>query len=277
LLDWIAASRPLPAAEIQVALATHVCDTSRSSKFTADDPWEPVNRKIYRLNKVIDAAAVRPIAITYKHVLPRPVRTGLRHAAENLDEPLIAANDILQARLGRAASATARFVTNSTLGLAGVLDVAKKAGLARHDTGFDDTLARWGLDQGPYLYLPLVGPSDLRAGFGGVVDFLADPLNFVSFRHSGEVALGAIAVEAIDARVAVDRDLKTLDRTFVDPYATTRSIYLQLDRQKRGEVQLEDLPTFPDEREAPAKGDPPPLTVAPLPNPPVLSATHHGP
>ena len=136
----------------------------------AGDPWERLNRRGYAINQFLDKILIRPAAMIYRALTPGPIGKGLHNLVVNLSEPLVVVNDVLQARVARAASATARFAFNSTFGLAGLIDVAAHEGIAHHDSTFGDTLGRYGAKPGPYLFIPLIGPSTVRDLFGAGVD-----------------------------------------------------------------------------------------------------------
>jgi phospholipid-binding lipoprotein MlaA len=233
------------------------------------DPWEHTNRGFYRLENVLDHTLLAPLALVYR-VLPKFVRTALRHAANNIGEPVVAVNDVLQGHPGKAVRTTSRFVVNSTVGVAGVLDVGKRVGLPHHDNDFGLTLGRWGAKPGPYLFLPLFGPSTVRDAIGTGVNFALDPFTWVKFAHRGAITLGATVVSGIDRRAEATQDLATINATSTDPYASIRSYYLQ-DRaaQVRGPgSDIGDLPNF-DAPDAGGAGgaQTPPTPTAPLPTP----------
>ena len=230
-----------------------------------EDPWEDFNRSLYDVNAVLDRAAVRPAAMTYRRVLPRPVRAGVRHALTNLDEPRLAIDHLLQGKLARAGGAAVRFAANSTLGVFGVFDVAGRAGLKRVDTDFGITLGRAHFGAGPYLYVPILGPSSVRDIVGTGVDFALDPLNWIQFRGAGTATTVTTVLQGLDTRAEIERDLADMKRSAVDPYATIRSVYTQLraSEVRGGALDVKDLPDFPDE-EAPS---PDPAPEAPSPPP----------
>ncbi len=219
----------------------------------AADPWQDANRRLYGVNDDLDRVALRPAAMAYRRWLPRPVRNGVHNAIANLDEPRVIVNDVLQGRVNRAGVATLRFAMNSSIGVAGVFDVAREAGWRRHENDFGVTLGRLGVTPGPYIFVPLLGPSTVRGLVGTGVDFVLDPLNWIPYRHANDIAVATNAFDALDSRARIDRDLTDLKRVAVDPYATVRSIYLQ---SKEAEVQggmldVRDLPDFPDAPETP--------------------------
>jgi phospholipid-binding lipoprotein MlaA len=233
------------------------------------DPWERTNRKFYNFHQSIDRAALRPAALGYRKAVPSPLRTGLRNAISNVGEPVVFANDVLQLRFGRAARTFTRFVGNSTIGIGGFVDIAGKTGLPHRDNGFGATLARYGAKPGPYLFIPLAGPSTRRDAFGAVVDIFTDPFTWVRFPGRFAMNTTRIVVGGLDKRAEFDQQLETINATATDPYATLRSLYLQ-NRQATldgGEVNVEALPDFDD----PGAGAAPPADAPAEPTPPAAA------
>jgi phospholipid-binding lipoprotein MlaA len=260
------------------------------------DPFEAMNRRFFNLNQRIDHAFLAPGARAYKRRAPGSFQRIVNNFFRNLSEPVVFANDGLQLRPKRVAISAFRFVTNSTVGVGGLFDVAVVAGAAHHDNGFGTTLGRWGVPPGPYLYLPLLGPSDLRDSFGDAVDgAVIDPMNWVGyhwvFEHAPGKALhhdyqnripyrniirtGLAVAGGIAERANVDDDLDAIMSTATDPYATFRSLYLQ----SRAAAVREshwfhgDLPDF-DTPDIPA--DTPPKSVSLRPAPAVSTAAPVG-
>ena len=196
---------------------------------TKGDPLEGFNRTMFSIHQFLDRIAFRPIAILYKTVVPKPLRTGIRHVFSNVGEPLVFANDMLQLKPKRAIKTIGRFLVNSTIGIGGVLDVAKtrEFNLPHHDNSFGTTLGHYGLGPGPYIFLPLVGPSDFRDFGAGIAQgqtyafTIGTPFDRAEYRVSEAVLTG------LDLRVASDGALKALLGGAIDPYATLRSAYLQ--------------------------------------------------
>ena len=224
------------------------------------DPWEGSNRSLYKFSMRVDGAVIAPVIHGYRRAAPGPVRTALQHAIDNLDEPRIAANDVLQGHLKRAGAASVRFVLNSTYGLAGFFDVAGQSGIQRHESDFGQTLRRYGVGAGPYIFVPLVGPYDLRDGLGRIVDAIGDPVGWVAGGLDttfGQVHDGAYVFQA---RVDIDDQLLGLKRDFTDPYATLRSAYSQhrayMVAQARGESAAAAVDKLPDFGVEPTPGPP---------------------
>jgi phospholipid-binding lipoprotein MlaA len=209
------------------------------------DPLEGMNRRFYAVQEVLDRHLFEPLAKGFG-ATPSVFRSALVNFSRNLQEPVIFVNDVLQGRGGQAARTLARLVVNSTFGLAGVIDVAKKNHLPHHPNGFGTTLGRWGVQPGPYLFVPLLGPSDFRDAFGGVADIGLNPLTYARYPSRTEISIATTIVDGLDQRVDAQQDLDTIRQTSTDPYATLRSYYLQ---NRQAEItgktlNIETLPEF---------------------------------
>jgi phospholipid-binding lipoprotein MlaA len=230
----------------------------------ASDPWEASNRRLYKFSMAVDGAVIAPVIHGYRSAVPVRVQTAIGHAVDNLDEPRIAANDVLQGHFKRAGAASVRFILNSTFGVAGFVDVAAQSGVPRHESDFGQTLGRYGVGAGPYVFVPLVGPNNVRDGIGRIVDAVGDPVAWVAGGINttfGQVHDGAYVFQA---RVDIDDQLSGLDRDFTDPYATLRSAYSQnrayMVERARGlspAAEVDKLPDFGPEP-PPANPDAPP-------------------
>ncbi len=188
------------------------------------------------------------------------MRTGLRNAISNVGEPIVIVNYILQAKLGAAARSFTRFVGNSVFGIGGFVDLAGKSGLPHTDTDFGVTLARYGVKSGPYVFVPLLGPSTTRDLAGKTVDIFTDPFTWIYFPGRIYMTVTRVGVGGIDLRAEYDTTLEQIDSTATDPYATLRSLYLQ-NRQSTiggGQIDLQALPDFDDPGAAPAPAAAPP-------------------
>jgi len=186
------------------------------------DPWERMNRTTYKFNDAIDRGFVKPVAKGYSH-LPQWSRTGVNNFTTNLTYPVTIANDLLQWQIKAFFNDTGRLLMNTTLGFLGFFDPATTAGLDRNNRDFGQTLGKWGLRSGPYLVLPIFGPSTVRDGFGRLADVYVDPRHYISNRWVG---WGLWAIEGVDTRA----NLLYLDQTIqnaYDPYAFIRNAYLQ--------------------------------------------------
>jgi phospholipid-binding lipoprotein MlaA len=193
-----------------------------------NDPAEPTNRVIYVIDDKLDHAILKPVARAYHAVLPTPVRDSVHNVLANLGSPVLLANDMLEGKPRRAGDTAMRFLINSTLGVAGLFDVASKWGYPKHDADAGMTLALWGVPAGPFIYLPLLGPSGVRDTAGYALNVAADPFIWVG-QGTTVVALRAtrIVVRGIDER---DRNSDTIDKTkatALDPYAAFRGLYQQ--------------------------------------------------
>lgn len=213
-----------PSAELTSTAIVHRADVKTAS---AGDPFEGVNRRIYSLNQGLDRVLLRPVSMTYRRVLPRPIRNALHNAIGNWDEPVVFVNDLLQIRLSDAGHTAARFAVNSTVGIVGIFDVAKRTGLPHHDNGFTLTMGRLGVKSGPYLYLPVIGPSSVRDIVGSGVDIVSNPLTAIPHIRSRKLEIAQTVVGAIDGRASVEGDLQTVNEGATDPYAFVRSVYRQ--------------------------------------------------
>lgn len=198
------------------------CATTLSAP-SADDPWERVNRSTFEFNDAVDRAVLKPVARGYQRFVPRVARTGVSNFLNNLAYPTTLANNLLQLKLKDALSDTARLLLNSTLGLGGLLDPATDAGLARNDEDFGQTLGRWGLPAGPYLVLPLLGPSTLRDTPAMYPDYLTNGRHYLD-DDTAEAALGGLSV--IDQRASLLGIEATFEGAF-DRYALVRNAFLQ--------------------------------------------------
>lgn len=192
------------------------------------DPVEDVNRATFEFNVKVDEAIGEPIALVYREALPRSVRDGIRNFADNLNSPVVFINDLLQGEFGRAQVTLARFVVNSTAGIAGVADVATSAGLPGRRADFGETLAVWGVGPGPYLVVPFLGPSTTRHFVGRVADVVVNPIGYLlATTDYAWVGIAERTVEIIDQRERLIEAVDGLKKTSLDFYASARSSYWQ--------------------------------------------------
>lgn len=191
------------------------------------DPLETQNRAVHQANRSIDRAFVRPAATGYGTALPAPVRKGVNNFAANLNLPGQVLNDLLQFRIEDAGANTFRFLLNSTFGLAGVLDVATEAGLANRRTDFGETLHVWGVPEGAYLELPLVGPSTERHAAGRVVDTLINPMNFILPKPESSIVMVSGVAARFGDRYQYSDLVDSVLYESEDSYAQARLLYLQ--------------------------------------------------
>ncbi len=190
----------------------------------ANDPLEGYNRAMFGINGMVDGVLLKPAAELYVRALPTPLRRGVSNLLDNLGAPLDAANNLLQGKAVRAGTSLGRFAVNSTLGLGGVFDVAEGFGWKRAPEDFGQTLASWGMGEGPYLVLPLLGPSNPRDALGFAVDWAADPPGRVLGDTFG---LGRTVVSGVARRADYLDTLDVLEETSVDFYAAMRGFYRQ--------------------------------------------------
>ena len=190
-----------------------------------NDPVEPLNRTMYSVHTGIDDYLLRPVAVGYREVVPRPVRMGLRNFLGNLRTPVILANDMLQGEPRRAGDTAGRFLINTTLGLGGIFDVARDHfNVPGHTEDYGQTFAVWGVGEGPYLFVPVLGPSNVRDLLGFGVGIVADP--FFWFGQGlvvDALAYSRVGATAVDTREGLIETLDDVQRTSRDPYATLRS------------------------------------------------------
>jgi phospholipid-binding lipoprotein MlaA len=187
------------------------------------DPWEPMNRNIDAFNKTVDDVTLKPVARVYKKVLPSIARRGVSNFYDNLSTPLTALNNFLQGKGRAGASDIGRFLMNSSVGLLGILDVGTEFGLEQHDEDFGQTLAVWGVGDGPYLVIPFLGPSTLRDAFALPLDLLGDPL--YHYRNTS-VRDKLVVLEVVDLRARL-LNAERLLADSSDRYVTIRESYLQ--------------------------------------------------
>jgi phospholipid-binding lipoprotein MlaA len=192
----------------------------------AYDPLEPVNRAVYNVNEGADILVIRPVAEIYRGTVPDPIRTAVRNFLQNLAAPLVIANELLQGDFPGAQTAFERLLVNTTIGIGGFVDIAgmylDKPFLYED---FGQTLAVWGVPSGPYLVLPILGPSNFRDAGGRVVDFVADPVN--ASVDSNAFSYGRTGASGIDTRAGLIEPIDDIRRNSLDPYATLRSLYFQ--------------------------------------------------
>ena len=189
------------------------------------DPLEGINRGVYKFNDVSDKAVFKPIAGAYKAVMPSPIRTGVNNFFANLRTFVTSINQVLQFKFNKAAESAGRFVINSTIGIAGLFDVASKQGIPQYKEDFGQTLGYWGVGSGAYLVVPFIGPSTVRDGTALVAESMTiDPIGYIDDPRTRNIVLGTMF---IDARAAMLPGSDLLDEAALDPYSFMRDAYLQ--------------------------------------------------
>ena len=215
------------------------------------DPFERGNRKVFGFNEFLDTVLIRPVLTGYRFIVPNPARRGVRRMFLNLSSPKIFVNDLFQLRFRDAGITLGRLVLNTSLGFGGLLDPGEAAGWPRHDSDFGQTLAKYGMPSGPYLVIPVLGPSTVRDGFGDIIDLAFQPLTYVLWPAQIMLQVyigGGKGLAALDANY--DK-VNALEESSIDFYAAMRSAYLQNRRaiiaEARGDELESDELMVPDE------------------------------
>lgn len=229
------------------------------------DPVAAVNTISFSAVQTVDKAFVGPVSLAYKRTVPEPVRGGLRHFLDNLQEPVVFLNYLLQLKPGKAAETLGRFAINSTIGVGGLIDVAKKKpfNLPRHPNGFAFTLGYYGIKPGPFLFLPVIGPTTVRDLVGRWVDLLVLPLSIGKPFNRPAYGVTTLVFRSIDERAEADDRIHKLRDESGDPYRALRDDYL---RNRQAEIDA-----LHGEHKDPATlapGQAPPPAVAPSSPPP---------
>ena len=220
---------------LSLILITASCATTGTNP---EDPWEGFNRKVYGFNKAIDTAIAKPLAKGYKAITPDFVETGVSNVFDNIRDIPNFINNLLQGKGKDSLSDLSRFVINSTLGIAGLWDPASSMGLVKHDEDFGQTLAYWGVPDGPYLMLPILGPSTVRDTSALPVDSQLNPINYIDDRTT---KYSLLLMDLIDKRASLLSFEDQLEAA-VDEYSFVRDVYLQNRRFKvfDGNIPLDD-------------------------------------
>jgi len=221
------------------------------------DPLEPINRGIYQFNDGVDKVLIKPAAEFYRFAIPGFMRTGVSNFFSNLNDVIVALNSLLQGKLAQAGSDAARLIVNSTVGLLGLFDVATEIGLEKHNEDFGQTLGYWGIGDGPYLVLPLIGPSSARDTVGWVGDYYTWPVTYVEHDRERNIL---IAVRFVTARADLLEASRILETAALDPYEFVRDAYLQ----RRRNLVYDGKPP-PDEDDVENDTKPKPTPAAPTP------------
>ena len=217
------------------------------------DPFERWNRGVYGFNTVIDRGIVKPVARSYVRIVPQPIRTGIGNFFANLNMTTVLINDALQGKLHAAATDLGRFLLNTTVGVGGLLDPATQIGMAHNHGDFGQTLGKWGLHAGPFIELPLLGPSDLRDAPSLVVDIYTNPAKYLV--KNTYAKYGMVVVDYVDIRASLLSLEPTLASAY-DPYVFIRDAYLRRRAYlvSGGKLEKEEEPLIdPDAPDQPIK------------------------
>lgn len=229
---------------IQIIIASQSCRAQEIS-----DPIEPVNRGIFWFNDKLDVYLLEPVARGYTDIMPERAQKGVSNFFENLRYPKYLVSDIVQFKFTQALEHTGRFVINSTVGIVGLIDVAKEFGLEKHEEDFGIALAYHGVGSGPYLVLPILGPSNLRDGFGKLVDSFLDPISALTYTNVDDstkvpIIIGAKTLELIDTRAGLIEAVETAKKSSLDYYLFVQGAYYQ---HRRGVLYDGNPPDDEDE------------------------------
>jgi phospholipid-binding lipoprotein MlaA len=221
-------------------------DPDADTQDDTNDPLESVNRTIFEATVAVDHAVLRPIAVGYRDLVPDRVRYSVRNFLNNLDSPPIFANQLFQGEFEKASITVARFGVNTTIGVGGPFEVAEDWGLPRATADFGQTLGKYGVDEGPYLFLPFIGPAPPRDLAGRVADYFLDPLSYVQWGSNFYVPYVRVSLDVVDLRERNIESLDDVERTSVDYYASVRSLYRQTRNNEinNNETSIQTLPNF---------------------------------
>ena len=228
------------------SLSLAACATNDPQSLAQNDPWEPTNRAIFDFDIKLDNAVALPVAKAYRSVVPEPARDGIHNALTNLNSPIVLTNDVLQGDGDKAGDTLGRFLINSTIGLGGLIDVAARMGIPGHDNDFGITMGKGGAAEGSYLVLPFVGPKPPRDLVGAGVDIAFDPLTYITWHGATLFMIVRTGLGVLDDRSANIDAVEAIERSSIDFYATTRSLYRQnrAAQIRGGGANNPDLPNF---------------------------------
>ncbi len=248
--------RPIITLSLVALLALSACASvpqspaERAEAAAINDPIEPLNRAIFDVNDFLDRLLIRPLAELYRVTVPPPLRDRVAAILKNMAEPVIFANNLLQGEFGSAKTTLGRFLVNTTAGGAGMFEVASDLGLPRQSGDFGQTLYVWGLGEGPYLVLPLFGPSNIRDTVGLVVDSFASPWKYVVAYGDTVIedsfAAADMSASGLTRREANIEGLDALRQGSLDFYAQMRSVYRQYRAKQLGSPVVNAVPSYED-------------------------------
>lgn len=270
---------------VALAILSACATTPGTDRLAEKDPLHGFNRAMWGVNRGLDKAIARPVTKVYQAVTPKPVRSGIANFFSNLTEPWSFINSLLQGKPNRAGRALERFVVNSTVGIGGLVDVSGKHGKKQQPEDLGQTLAVWGVNGGPYLMLPFLGPTTFRDGTGSIVELFADPVNICRQKcgipKSARLGLTVASIVSARSELMDSGADKLLDNS-ADSYATAHSAYLQRrralildndDDADAGSVDLEDFDTSGSDAGPPAAtGQAPDPAGGTPPSPPADAA-----
>lgn len=197
---------------------------STPGRTTSEDPWQGMNRGIYKFNDAVDRAALKPVTRGYQKITPQWLRTGIRNFFNHLEMPWVMVNEALQGKPQLVAQDTCRFVLNTVVGLGGFIDVAGRLELNAHDEDFGQTLAVWGVPSGPYVMLPFFGPSTVRDGVGRVPDYYSNPVRYANIPW--ETRTGLTTLDVLQTREGLFDAEESVSAAY-DRYGILRDAWLQ--------------------------------------------------
>ena len=244
------------AALLTVVFASGCATVPGAAPTAKEDPWENFNRKVFVFNEALDDAVLKPVATTYRKVVPQLIRSGIGNVFGNIADVWSTANHFLQGKIATGLEMGMRVLTNTAFGLGGLLDPASEMGLARRSEDFGQTLGRWGMGPGPYLVLPLLGPSTLRDTGALLVDRRAAASTLTT---SDAASYGVTSLEIVHLRAGLLGATQLLDQVALDKYLFIRQAYLSRRRDAvyDGAAPLESFDDFPaDPAAEPAKPAP---------------------
>ena len=218
----------------RILMVTSLCVSAQIGLASESDPWESWNTRVHSFNEHLDSAVLRPVATTYVRIVPSLARRGVSNVFGNILDVTVLLNNVLQLKIEDAASDSGRIFLNTTVGLGGLIDVATAAGLEKNYEDFGQTLGKWGVGPGPYMVLPLFGPSNVRDTLGLFVDTFTNPM---TYHDDPAVRNGTFVLQQVDKRVAV---LVVDSLMMGDKYLFTREAYIQQRQYLVLDGQVED-------------------------------------
>lgn len=230
-----------PKAAVETVADDYAITDETQMSEDVNDPLENFNRAIYKFNNTVDNLLFKPTARVYRGVVPAWGRKRVSNALENLSEPVTLLNSTLQGDAHNAFTAFWRFIINSTFGVAGMFDAASEVGLAHRREDFGQTLGVWGVKSGPYIVLPIIGPSNTRDSVGRAVDFFTNPFNRNYLIEDEKAQIALYITDYINKRANLLDLTDDIEKNALDPYATFRSTYLQY---RRSAIQNGKLKPF---------------------------------